>query len=66
MKPKKSGKDSTSHSGEKSSGADRQSKKKKQWFHDSSQTESDALRAMMGKPEKEDEDSKESEKDNNE
>lgn len=65
MKPKKPGKDSTSDSGKKQSGADGNSDKKPQWFYDSSQTESEALRAMIGKK-KEDEDSKESEKDSDE
>lgn len=67
MKSKKPGKDSTSEdSGEKQSDEERKIKKKKQWFHDSSQTESEALRAIIGKQKKEDENPKESEKDNEE
>lgn len=66
MKPKKTGNDSTSKSGKVPSGEGRQYKKKKEWFHDSSQTESNALRAMMGKQKKKDNDSKKSENDNDE
>lgn len=54
MKPKRSGKDSTSDSWKKQSDEEENFKKKKQWFHESSQTESEALRAMIGKQRKKD------------
>jgi hypothetical protein len=62
MTEKKPGENSSSESGKKKSDEEEGYQKKKQWFHDSSQTESDALRAMIGKQVKK-EDSKESEED---
>lgn len=65
MTEKKPGENSSSESGNKKSDEEEDYQKKKQWFHDSSQTESDALRAMIGKQFKK-EDSKESEEEDHE
>jgi|GEM_PF-6364064 len=52
MTDHKPGKRSSTDSGKTPPGPEKQKSKNKEWYHDSSLTESEALRAMIGKQRK--------------